>query len=494
MARLKKIQIDTLFTIFTFAITIFGGIITVPITFSKLGDTNYGMWVFINTLASYSSIFFLGFGVTIITYVAEYCLKKNSDRLQKALGTLWVCYIAVGTCIFMTSILIAFLLPFVIKLPANHFEYQFATVVLGLQIALSFPFSIYQSILSGLERYVVRDAITTFGSILSYIGVFVVPYEYATITFFACLSFSTNLLMGLLNYVSSRIFLPEILVTSKYYSKSVLPSLFKISIYSFVINTARKIINLTDTIIIGIVLGPVAVALYSVPQKMMFYLQQLLWKAQSIVFPKFVKLNLQQDDKNTAHFYFFCFRYSLVLTAPISVIYFIYGSIFQVMWMGEQFAAVHIVLIVLMLSAFFSQPIINSFLNSSLLRRKAAQVNTIQALLNLILSCIFIHIWGLVGVAIATSISNFLVGFLLLNLVAIRSLKKTYLNFIQEVLSPIIFAYIACFFCIYMCFTYGWGRELPGFLGVCTLAEIVFIVFYLPFDENIKKLIKNIGK
>lgn len=490
--RSKHIAINSLFSTTAFIVTAVLGFVIAPITLTKLGTTNYGLWIFITSISSYYSILFLGFGTVVVKHVSEYATVQDKESLEKILGTVMEMFCRIGFFVAIISLVVAILFPYIIDLPPNQFEYQYATLLIGLQFALSFPISLYQAILTGLEKYIIRDSISTGVFCANFCFIFFIPEKYATVLSFACFSFFINISGGVFHYFSSRWFLPKITVSSKNFVSSELAAIFKISIYSFFITISKKVIELSDKIIIGIFLGPIAVAFYSVPQKLVFYLQILLSKAQSPLFPRFINLYSSNDIQSLRKLYCKGFCYSLALSLPICIVYISFGGLFQGLWMGQEFEKMHNVLIVLTFYTFFSQPIIGTFLNSTPLRKTAARWNLLQAILNVVLSIIFIQYWGLIGVAFATLIPSFIIGFLLLNYVVLKKVEISFWQFFSSSVMPIIIPTVITVVFVVVVSRMQINYNMLRFLIMCCLVEFTFVIFFAMCDRNVKELIYKV--
>ena len=72
------------------------GFYMVPYVRNTLPNGDYGVWVFVNSLASYSSLLYMGMGATVCRYVARYHTQKDWDTLNRFASTVFSIFAGVA--------------------------------------------------------------------------------------------------------------------------------------------------------------------------------------------------------------------------------------------------------------------------------------------------------------------------------------------------------------------------------------------------------------
>ncbi len=62
------------------------GFFMLPFVLGALGEERYGVWLFINALAGYSSLLYMGFGATVCRYVAKHAHREEWTDLNNVVG------------------------------------------------------------------------------------------------------------------------------------------------------------------------------------------------------------------------------------------------------------------------------------------------------------------------------------------------------------------------------------------------------------------------
>lgn len=358
----SKVKINSFFNNLQFLVFIVVGFINAPIIMKKLGLDDYGIWVFIMSILSYSSVLYLGFGQSVVKYTSEYSAKNDYGSANSVLGTVFSFYSIIGLLAFTIGSLIAFILPNITKIPnGNEIQYQIAMVIVSFQIAFLFPSSVFGAILMAKQKYVYLSCARMIAHIVNFLVVFFTPKEHFSIIFLSFVFLITTTVSHGFDILLVKLTEKEFKVSFKNFSHDRFRQLFSFSMHSFLIVLSDKMIEATDTIVIGIFLNPAAVALYSVPQRLIQYLRQLLMKSSDVLFPHFSMLLAKKESQQIKDSWLSGYRLSLAIGTCISTVYLVYGGVFQTLWMGEEFHSMHKVLIILALGFLINQPITNSF-------------------------------------------------------------------------------------------------------------------------------------
>jgi O-antigen/teichoic acid export membrane protein len=275
-------------------------------------------------------------------------------------------------------------------------------------------------------------------------------------------------------------------VSLKNFSAERFKHLFSFSIHSFLIVLSDKLIELTDTVIIGVFMNPVAVALYSVPQRLVQYLRMLLTKSSEVLFPHFSGLCAQNRHDDIRETWLSGYRISCAIAACISVVYVTYGDVFQVLWMGEQFRDMYKILVILSLGFLLNQPITGSFLIAVERHKTASKLSVLQALLNTALSLLFVKHWGLVGVAVASCVPSFIISSLVLPFMANRMIGVSAGRFFVKSILPSLASAALPLAALFAIKQTGFGADYFQFAAICAIGAVLFALPYLLiFDKSL---------
>lgn len=459
--------------------------ILVPVTFRKLGQEDYGIFVFMISLLSFSSVLYLGFGTTIIKYVADYTASGKYEAAARLTGTLFGVYLGLGALTLLVAAIIAIILPGIIDLPpGREWMYRAAVMVVGLQLALAFPFNVYGGILIGMQRYAVINVARIVATLANFAAILLTPSAYASVLVFAAFFLLSGMIENVAYYCSVRRSFPDLKVSLRNWDIAGLRHLFGFSVSSLLVLIADKLVELTDTLVVGLFLGPAAVALYSIPQRLIQYAQLLVLKASEVFLPRISHLHAEGDEVRITHHWISGYRWVLAIYMPICLVFIFYGDVFQVLWMGENFREMHFVLIVLTLSYLLHMPLSAAFLLATGNHHLASRVKVAGAIANLVLSMILVQWIGMLGVAAATAIPG-LLGAVVMPYLCCRYLKVPFAQFVRSSIWPAIAAGVPTALVLHGLRSAEVGLGLVGFVCVCGIGAVTFgAIFLLAFERE----------
>jgi O-antigen/teichoic acid export membrane protein/glycosyltransferase involved in cell wall biosynthesis len=483
----KSVSLNSFWNSFGFLIASICGFASTPISYEKLGKVEYGIWVFIMSTLQYSSVLYFGFGATIIKFVAEFNAKNDTKGLNKVISLFFMIYSGLGIVTVLFSAGVAWLLPSLINTPAAaNWTYRLPVVISGLQMGLNFPLSVFGAILMGTQRYFFLSTSNLIVNILNLLIILLVPKQHCTLLFLSTSLFTTSTVGLLANYVFIKRIQPNLKLTLRNFDWEEARTLFTFSFKSFVMLIADKIVSLSDTFVIGIILGPGAVAIYSIPQRLVQYLQIMTQSASGVLFPKFSELEATGQSKQAVSYWLTGYKLSLALSMPISLLFFFYGDVIEKLWMGEDFGNNHMLLVILTAAYLFQQPVTRSFLVATNNHSLPSKLMLLEAVINLGLTLAFVKLWGMVGVSIGTFIPCFIIGTIIIPTITCRILGISFFSFVARGILPNLVAAVLPAALLWWLSAIGYGNTVVTFLITASASAALF--FLLFFGKSIVKL------
>ena len=98
----NKLKINLLVTWGDHGIGILVGLFLMPFVLDVIGDEQYGLWLFISSIAGYSGLMDLGFGETICRYVAHHHAKNETEDVNRVATVIGSVYLAM--CALMLAV------------------------------------------------------------------------------------------------------------------------------------------------------------------------------------------------------------------------------------------------------------------------------------------------------------------------------------------------------------------------------------------------------
>lgn len=128
-----------------------------PFMLKTLGQVEYGLYGLANSIVGYLTVLDFGFGNAAIRYTAKYKAESKEEKLKYMYGMFLALYTFIG--------LVTFFIGFCISQNAELFfengllpqELQIIKILFilaSINLAVSFPFGIFTSIITAYERFI----------------------------------------------------------------------------------------------------------------------------------------------------------------------------------------------------------------------------------------------------------------------------------------------------------------------------------------------------
>jgi O-antigen/teichoic acid export membrane protein len=416
-----------------FGTTILAGFLMSPFLVRHLGDNVYGVWILIGSLAGYLGV--LDFGVTpsTVKYVAEYRALRDQEAMNRVLSGALVIFTAAGCISLVTSIVVAVSFNRVFDSPLAGRTAAAVVVLAGVNLAVTFPASVFVGVVRGYQRYDTDSAITSVSIVLRSLVIVWLIMDGKGILALAAVTFIFDIARLILLIRIAYRLNPAIRIQRKYVERRELHRVFRFSVYAFLIVVSRQMIFFTDSIVIGFFLSTAMITFYFIASRLVLYLRMLITEMVGVLMPTTSDLGARNDHEAIARLLTISTKYMLLIALPVGAVFLTLGRNFIELWMGPGYSQSFPVLVILtiaMLVHFMEMPAHTVLLGLSK-HRVVAFFTVIQGLLNVALSIVLVRRLGVVGVALGTMIPMILITGVALAIYFRRYLKQPLLVYLR---------------------------------------------------------------
>lgn len=408
------------------AISVLIGLIYTPIMIRLLGTSEYGLYNTVSSTISALSILNLGFNSGYIRYYAKYKEEKNDSSFAHLNALFLIIFLIIGFVAFLCGLYLTINLDLVFDQGLTNTEYEIARVLmflLTLNLAISFPMSVFANIISAHERYVflkLTGLLRTIVSPLVSLPILLMGYRSVALV---CVSVSLSLLCDLFHliYVLRVLKCP---FHFRHLDCSVLSDLFSYTAFIAIGLVVDQINWNVDKILLGRFCGTASVAVYSVGFTIYGYYQMFSTSVSGVFTPRIhqivnaTKTDLSEQRIQLTQLFTKVGRIQFFLLSLVSSGFVFFGKPFIVcFWAGAEYERAYYVALLLMLPASIALIQntgieIQRALNKHRFRSFAY---SIMALFNLIISIYLCQIYGEIGSAIGTALSLIVANGLIIN-------------------------------------------------------------------------------
>jgi O-antigen/teichoic acid export membrane protein len=384
------------------------GFILIPMFTKYLGAAQYGVWVLAQSVVSYLSLLEFGLTTTLTRHLAAAKATGDYDQANRILGQLATMMWGVGFLITLGAIIGSLLLPHIFKLEPDQARlFQWAFLLIGIQAALGVITNIWEGAIGAAEDYHVLNGLYIFAALarLAY-SVVLLKLGYGLLALL-CAQFVVIGIVWLLDHLYMKWRYPQLSFRPRWFGWKEAKPLAKFSGAVFLSHIAGLLANDTDKIIAGIFLGPTAVAVYQVGYKLYDLARTLFAAPAGVLMPTASRLAAQGDHEKLRQL--LC-QVSSVMIGILAAIYFpliFYGGDFIHLWVGHEFEQSATVLVWLSIAmlVWAHDWVQGTVLWGAGKYQTPLKVNFLYAITNASLSIILCLKLGVVGIAMATTIT-----------------------------------------------------------------------------------------
>ncbi len=393
-----------------YAVTIVIGFFMSPFLVHRLGDPVYGVWTLLGSLTGYLGLLDFGITPSTVKKVAEYRAQDDQNAINRVVTGGVAVFLLIGAVSFLLSIIISFYFNDLFPNPLSRETAAALVLLTGLNLAVTFPASVFIGVMRGFQRYDIDAGVSTLALIARSILIVLLLLNGYGIIALAIATFVFDI--ARLGYLMKRVFEinPELRVARQFFDKEEMRRLFAYSSHFFLIAVGNRINFLTDSIVIGIFLSVAAVTPYSIALRLVTYLRELVIEMTGVLMPAITHLHITQATAGVRELHIRATKYAALLSLPVGALFLILGDSFIALWMGQRFVTeerAHELLYALTIGIvvhLIGTPT-GSVLTGMGRHDIVARFSILQALTNLIVTLILVKPLGLMGVALGTTIS-----------------------------------------------------------------------------------------
>lgn len=486
-----KIFRNTLSHFASTAVSVVVGFALLPFMLSHIGVVGFGLWALVTGLVGSMGLLDAGLAPTLTKQSAELLAKGDEAELNKTASKIFTLYllVGVGTCVAMWTL--SFLVSRVFTVSPEHLTlFQTMLLVVGIQLALSFPLSTWTGIMSGLQDFHIINAIGIASTIVrATLIVALLKSGHGLISLLLA-----GLGVAIAGWIASVLWvqyrLPYLRIRASFRNLTNIKNTLRFSGAMFIWGIAGRSLLESNRIIIGIFLPVASISVYEIGLRINNYSRSILY-AVFTVLPAASDLHARNEKEQLQKLYLIGTKYLLVPYTCVVAALLMFGKEFVYLWVGNGYEqAVTVMYILLLGSVYQSQNLVAHVLLPGMGKiRVFTLVMAAYPIVNLILSVIFLIEWGLIGVAVATSIT-----YLIVETYFIAFIVRVFEVRLSEVLwkchfpaiISVIPAIVASYYFKSVIDTYSWVGLVTGVGVFLILAGSSFLLFGMSRGERHK--------
>lgn len=449
-----------------------------PLLIHKLGQSEYGLYSLVSSIIGYLTVLDLGFGNAIIVYTAKYRAQKKYDEEKKLHGMFFVIFCIIGAITTLLGLVLYFNVNLFFDNTMTDVELhetKIMMLILTFNLAITFPFTIYSSIISAYEKFTFQKVMSIVNTILK--PVFMIPLLFLGFKSVAMCVVITivNVIILMSNYLFCKNKL-NIKIRFKGFDSKLFKTIFGYSFWVFLGVIVDKVNWSTDNFVLGSVAGTIEVSIYSVASQLNNLFINLSTAISGVFLPKMSKLVADKADSKEVSKEFIKIgrlQYYVIFLMCSGLI--LFGKTFIVKWAGSEFEESYYVALLLIIPICI--PLIQNLglsIMQAMNKYKFKSISTaIMAVFNVIISVCLARKFGAVGAAAGTAIALVICNIIIINIYYYKEIKLNIFEFWKQIIKMTLYFSIPIIVILGVMFV----TRLEGIISFIVYGSIYTILF-----------------
>ena len=411
-----------------------------PMLVSAFGIQNYGLYVLISAVAAYAMLLDFGLGTALTKTVAEADATGDRTLAEQAVATATSFYSVVGVVAALAMVLMG-----VFATSIFHISPRDVSLLQGLLYVsaafqlVQWPTSTARYVLAGAQRYDAIAASSLLGTVLSIAAtIWVIVAGKGPIWLMGLNGVAMAVQSLVMVWAATRLAgarRPELRLASW----NVLKKMLVFSWAVFVVQLSDVLFyQQTDRIILGVLVGAIAVGLYEASAKMNSLVLYLSGLTVSAVVPLASSMYAGGRSASLRSLFARGSKYGAALIAPLTAVIVVFADPLLVAWLGREYAGQGVVMQVLLFPhilvcvGLMGDAIV---ISQGRMGRRVPYI-VAQAVLNVVLSVYLVGRMGVLGVALGTAIAH-VADFPIHIRFLLQETHVTFAEWLREVVAPV---------------------------------------------------------
>ena len=392
-----------------------------PVMLRILGQSEYGLYSLANSVISYLTLLTFGFGSTVIRYISKYRAENNKEGVQKTFGLFLGLYSIAAIIVLVVGAIISFNVEGIFHKGLTGTEIDkihILILIMTFNTALSFPLSVFSSVITSYERYVYRKVIDMISTIAAPVFNLIALYMgFASVG----MAFTSTILQFIMLPLNMGYCFRVLKIAPRFgrISPGLLREMLGFSFYAFLGTLVDLLFWSTDKVILGMLASSAAVAIYNVGGTFNNIVINLSTSISGVLTPRITGMVVTDTgtDKLTELF-IRVGRLQYLIIALIISGFTVFGQSFIFLWAGTDYAGSYWIAILTMFPLCI--PLIQntglSIVTAQNKHKFRSIVYLIVAVLNAVSTYLVVPIMGGIGAALCSCVSYLLGQGLIMNL------------------------------------------------------------------------------
>ena len=340
--KLNQLKLGVLLSYLSMALNMVVQLVYTPVMIRLLGQSEYGLYTLVGSVVSYLSLFSLGFTGAYLRFYSRYAQRGDRDGVARLNGMFLTLFLCMSTAAIICCMTLS-------HFPSQLFGDNLTAAELGkartlmqilvVNVALTFPSSVFDSIVSAHEQFLFQRILQLAGVVFN--PLICLPLLLAGYGSVAVVVVTTAITVAKLItnvwFCLSRLHVP---FAFRHFSFSLLREIGAFSFFLFLNMIIDQINWSVDKFILGRVVGTSAVAVYGVGTQFNSAFQMFATAISSVFAPRVNRIVAEHavdSDKRISDLLVKVGRLQYIVSLYVFIGFVFCGRQFIIWWAGSEY-------------------------------------------------------------------------------------------------------------------------------------------------------------
>lgn len=478
-----------------------------PIMLRLLGQSEYGLYSLANSVVGYLSLLSFGLGSTIVRYVAKYRAEGNKEQEEKVIGLFIAMYSALALLVLLGGWIISCNVEPVFHRGLTETEIEKIAIlvrIMAFNTAISFPISVFGSIVVAHEKYIYRQVVNILSTIAApCCNLIALYFGFGSIG----LSIVTTIIQFMMLPLNAVYCFKILKIRPRFHGLPIrlIKELIQFSAFIFLGSVVDMMFWATDKVILGMLASTSAVAVYNIGSTFNGMMTNISTAFSGVLTPKVtVMITKDASPEQLTELFIRVGRLQYLVIALALSGFIVFGREFIFLWAGPDYGEAYYIALVTLIP--LSVPLIQNTGISIVVAQNKHQFRSIVylmiAIFNVISTYLMVPHWDGLGAAICSGISYVMGQIIIMNIYYYKVTKLDIPLFWKNIGRLSVIPVIMILFGIWLSSMWelmSWGRLILGILGYALIYSAGMYFFAMNDYEKdvvrkpVQKVLEKIG-
>lgn len=476
-----------------------------PIMLRLLGQSEYGLYSLANSVVGYLSLLSFGLGSTIVRYVAKYRAEGNKEQEEKVIGLFIAMYSVLALLVLIGGWIISCNVEPVFHRGLTETEIEKIAIlvrIMAFNTAISFPISVFGSIIMAHEKYIYRQVVNILSTIAApFCNLIALYFGFGSIG----LSIVTTIIQFMMLPLNAVYCFRILKIRPQFHGLPIrlIKELMQFSAFIFLGSVVDMMFWATDKVILGMLASTSAVAVYNIGSTFNGMMTNISTAFSGVLTPKVtVMITKDTSPEQLTELFIRVGRLQYLIIALALSGFIVFGREFILLWAGPDYGEAYYIALMTLIP--LSVPLIQNTGISIVVAQNKHQfrsmVYLVIAIFNVISTYLMVPHWGGLGAAICSGISYVMGQIIIMNIYYYKVTKLDIPLFWKNIGRLSVIPVIMILFGIWISSMWelmSWGRLILGILGYVMIYSAGMYFFAMnDYEKDVvrKPVRKLLGK